>query len=82
MKQWDFQVDTLTDADLTALQEQVGREIRVRNENKRSRKWKAVVDAIKEYVNAYGAITVEGYECDVDIDLENNFTNCGFIEKR
>lgn len=43
-------------------------------------KWKAVVAAVKEYVDCFGAITVGGYDHDIHIVDDSIFSHPGRID--
>lgn len=77
---WGDALLQLSFEELNELAKMVGTRQKVMADEIRLDKWAAIVAAIKEYVDCFGAISVGGYDRDTYIDDDSVFSSPGRIE--
>lgn len=76
---WGDSLLNLSFEELNELAKMVNTRQKVMADEIKLDKWNAVVVALKEYVDCFGAITVEGFDQDIYIDNESVFSSPGRI---
>ena len=75
-------IETMNDETLNYLLSMVSKEIEVRRNKDKEKKWSAVIDAIKNYCQAYGDIEVHGCCEEILINENIDFSEIGIIIER
>lgn len=77
---WGDSLLNLSFEELNELAKMVNTRQKVMADEIKLDKWNAVVTAIKEYVDCFGAISVGGYDRDTYIDDDSIFSSPGRID--
>lgn len=73
-------INSMSDMELTEHITALIEEREKRRENAREKAWEEVVDAIKNYCNNFGEITISDFEQSISLNSDMDFSSIGEIE--
>lgn len=73
-------LQSLSTEDLQVLLLELDKESLARKNKRKTELWEVVTDALKEYINEFGTIWVNGYDCNAPIKVDSDFGTPGDID--